>query len=183
MKRTLVHAVVFSLLVLLFPEGVPVSGQYLDKDVKAAIVKQLVKFVEWPSDAIGNDPAQPFDLVIFGEDPFSGKLHDLMRGERIQGHPVRVRVAPRVAEVKGAQLVFIPESRSDVIPELVQAIGDDPVLTVSESPDACLQGILVNFYKEASRIKFEIQFSESKRRGLRIPSMVLKLARIVGPSS
>ena len=122
-------------------------------------------------------------IGVLGDNPFGRVLEDTVRGEVTRGRKVTVRHARRVSELRECQVLFIAASERGRIAEIMAELGDAPVLTVGELPDfATRRGGAVNFFFQQNKLRFEINAAEAQRRGLKLSSQLLSLAKIVGPS-
>ena len=154
------------------PSAQAVSEEYR---VKAAYLYNFLKFVEWPPEA----GSGPLTICIAGRNPFGMVLHEMVRGEVVNGRGVGARVI--LEPEPGCHVLFVPEGAA-LRAYLRWAIGR-PVLTVGESRTFIDQGGIVSFYLDRGNVRFEINPGAAERAGLRISARLLQLARIVGDES
>jgi hypothetical protein len=128
-------------------------------------------FVEWPAES-ASDPLTI--CVAGGRNPFGAVLEETIRGERVGGRPVTARVIRQPDD--GCHVVFVPEGAA--AGAYIRAASARPTLTVGESPGFIGMGGIVNFIREGTNIRFEIDPMTAERAGLRISSRLLQLARI-----
>jgi hypothetical protein len=76
-------------------------------------------------------------------------------------------------------VLFIAASESGNLDRILGSIGNNSVLTIGDSPGYAEQGVMVNFYLEENKVRFEINREAAARARLGISSQLLKLARIV----
>jgi hypothetical protein len=144
----------------------------LEHRVKAAYLFNFVRFVEWPA-ASGEGP---LTICVVRPSPFGEVLTDTVRNERVNGRAIATRLVDTADD--GCHVVFIPASAA-ALPSL-RAVDESPVLTVGESPGFIRQGGMVNFVREGTNVRFEIDEPAARRAGLRISSRLLRLARVPG---
>ena len=77
-------------------------------------------------------------------------------------------------------MLFIGSSEKDRLERLVQAVGGLGILTIGDTEGFARQGVMVNFYMENKKVRFEINPKAAGRAGLKISSNLLRIARIVG---
>jgi hypothetical protein len=144
-------------------------------EVKAAFIHNIAKFVEWPA-------APPADgklrLCILGQDPF-GAATGVLQGKQVGGSVWEVRSVNLPGDLKACHVLFIAASESGNLRQIHQRIEGAAVLTVGDTPGYAEQGVMVNFYLEENRVRFEINREAAGHAGFRISSQLLKLARIV----
>lgn len=144
-------------------------------EVKAAFIHNIAKFVEWPA-------ASPFSgsarLCLLGRDPFGGAL-GVLQGKQIGRLSWEIVPASSRTTLKECRVLFIAASESGNLDRILGSIGNNSVLTIGDSPGYAEQGVIVNFYLEENKVRFEINREAAARARLGISSQLLKLARIV----
>ena len=63
--------------------------------------------------------------------------------------------------------------------QIIEALADSPILTVGETDGFLESGGIINFITEEDKVRFEINAAAAKKRGLRISSKLLRLAKRV----
>ncbi len=147
-------------------------------EVKAAFLLNFARLVHWPDTAF-TAPDMPIRVVCFARNPFAGALEAILAQETVQGRAFRVETTQRLADVRGAHLVFVPADQAGALDDLERTVEDAPVLLVGESEGFAARGGVINLYTEDGRIRFEINRKAAERRGLRLSSRLLRLARLV----
>ena len=148
--------------------GDPPFGEY---QVKAAFLKNFVKFVEWPK------PSAALTLCILGDDPFKEALagtEDVGGGRKLT-----YRRIARIREAEGCQAVFVPFEQRAAIPEILTALEGKPVLTVGDGEGMAGAGLMLNFLIEDQKVRFEANLAPARRAGLTVSSRLLGLAKAV----
>ncbi|MBI3684400.1 MAG: YfiR family protein [Acidobacteria bacterium] len=151
-------------------------GRQAEDRVKAAVVLQLARFVEWPSTP---EPAasKEFQLCVLGKDRWIPLLKEATQGETIAGRAIAVRRLQRAQEASGCNLVVTGASAEEMPWHLLDRL---PVLTVSEEAGFAEAGGMVGLTLQAGRVGFELNTAAAERSGLRFSSKLLRLARLVG---
>lgn len=150
------------------------AGEY---QVKAAFLYNFAKFVEWPAGAFETAQA-PFLVCVLGADPFGTDLERTLKNEKIGGREINVRRIKRVQEREGCHILFVSKSERDSLPQILGALKNAAVLTVSEFDSFTQLGGMINLYVEDRRIRFEINVAPAENAGLKISSKLLKLAKV-----
>lgn len=147
-------------------------------EVKAAFIHNIAKFVSWP-----DAPPVPgiLKLCVLGKNPFGNAL-DTLQGK--QAGSLTWEIAPAIPEanLKECSVLFIAASESSDLGRILEDIEGSAVLTVGDTGGYAEQGVMVNFYQEENRVRFEINKDAAGRAGLKVSSQLLKLARIVQDS-
>jgi len=146
--------------------------------VKAAFLHHFMKFTTWPKESFEKKDS-PLQLVIVGDDPFGDVLDDTFEDKVIGGRSVTITRMEEVPEELEAHVVFTSGLGEEELDTLFELLGDKATLLVGDQTDFAIQGGHCNFYRNDSRVAFEINPERAKACGLSISSELLKLARIV----
>ena len=137
--------------------------------VKAAYLYNFAKATQWPEEALPN-PDSPFAIAVFGgDDDVLKVLHDTLAGKSINGHPIEIRHAHSLAELKSCQVVFFRASARDAAP-MIAALNSSGVLLVGEDPSFLAQGGMINLALKDGRISFIVNSDALGRGGVRYGS-------------
>ena len=137
----------------------------------------FAKFTDWPS-ASFMDADAPLNLCILGDDPF-GRALVKIEGKKIKRHVLRIKRYPRVAVISACHIVFISRSEHARLQTILQALADQPILTVSDIPDFAQYGGMIGLETVAQRVRFAINSAVASRAGLKLSSKLLELAQMV----
>lgn len=141
--------------------------------VKAAIVYKLTKFVAWP------EKKQTLALCIIGSGAINSELlkinHKFSMGRRIS-----VTHKNSSAPLgKLCDLVYIHNTKPQVVADIFKKLKNKPVLTISDSENFVYRGGIIGLFRTGNRIQFAISESATKSAGLSISSQLTRLARVV----
>ena len=155
----------------------PVSaqGQATEAELKAAIMSNMLLFVEWP-----NRPAQPEEPLTICYHETSPVATALLRlsGKPIKGRNLNV-VQLASTRITDCQALYISPANGPVVSQLVASAGSNPVLLIGDSTNYLRQGIMLNLALEETHVVFDIDLRATRRAGLQISSKALRLARQV----
>lgn len=174
--RTLAGAVALALL------APSLTAQQVEEyRLKAALVYNLARFVDWP-DGIFPTPNAPLIVCVLGRDPFGADLDEALKGRTIKG---RLAIAKRVVDVTpGCQVLFVANSEARRLPAIIERVRDTNVLTIGETSDFIEQGGMIRLVvAEDERVRFEVNLSAAERAHVRISARVMALAASVKRSS
>lgn len=160
---------------LLLPLADPAAGASEPTEIrlKAALLYKFAQFTTWPG-----LPADEFNLCVLGENPFAEELEKL-KVKKLFHLPVDVKYPATPEAAKACQVVYLnPEGRADLA-KWVNALGTQPVLTVSDSPDAWRENAMIVLDVEPNGIKFRINLSAARAASLGMSAQMLQLAREV----
>lgn len=144
-------------------------------EVKAAFLFNFAKFVDWPR------PSGNLKLCLVGADPFEGALaafDNRLIGER---RFVSRRLALRSdAELLACDMLYIAGSEHERVASLLEAVRGAPVLTVGDGPGYGGEGMMINFYLDQGKVRFEVDPGAARRSGLKLSAKLIQLGRQVG---
>ncbi|MDD5057353.1 MAG: YfiR family protein [Sideroxydans sp.] len=151
------------------------AAQPTEYEVKAAFIHNIVKYVEWPD---ASRSGASLRLCMLGQSPFGGAL-DALQGKAVGDRVWEIVLANQQTDLGQCRVLFIAASESDKLGGILEGIKHKAVLTVGDSDGFAERGVMVNFYLEQNKARFEINREAAARGGFRISSQLLKLARIV----
>jgi len=150
-------------------------GEY---EVKAVFIYNLAKFIEWPDKSLDN--SSTLTVYILGDDPFGTDL-DAIRDKLIKGRRVVIKQIDSPDDLKNANILFISSSEKERLRDILKSISGLPILTVGDTKSFAQRGVMVNFYLENSKIRFEINLEAANLAGLKISSNLLRMGTIISP--
>jgi hypothetical protein len=146
--------------------------------VKAAFLFNFTQFVEWPADAF-NAVGSPLIIGVLGQDPFGNFLDETVRGESVNNRGLQVRRFSRVEDVDNCQVLFISNSETARLPQILDKLKGKSILTVGEADDFARRGGIIRFAMVANKIRLHINVEAAKEASLTISSKLLRPAEIV----
>lgn len=149
-------------------------GEY---QVKAVFILNFAKFVEWPATSFMNDSGT-INLCIVGEDPFGADL-DSIRGEKVGNKIIAVEYLSATQPLNKCHIAFISRSEKNHLTKVVNALRGSGILSVGDTEGFAHHDVIINFYVEKNRVKFEINEDAAKSAGIRISAKLMNLAKIV----
>jgi hypothetical protein len=154
------------------------SDQVGEYELKAAILYNLSRFVEWPPSAYADSQA-PTVLCILGQDPFGDSLKTLGQKQDVNGRPITIRRLKNENGIRQCHVLYISTSERKTIAQMLSRLKGSSVLTVGEMSQFAAQGGIIQFTLEDKQVRFEINLDAASRMTLKISSRLLVLARIV----
>lgn len=160
---------ILSLYFGLSPAHASIRSEY---EVKAAFLYNFTRFVSW---ADTSQTSEPLEVCIFGDDPF-GNLLAPLRGRKSQGRELQLRYPDTSENLVGCDVLYIGQSQSRALDELLELAQNRGMLTISDLPDFVRKGGMVGYVKQGNVIRFEISLRAATDAGLTINSRLLELA-------
>lgn len=166
------------LLVALCIGSSTVSSQpaYSEDLVKAVLLERIVTFLSWSTDGVDS----PVELVVLGEGTLGREVQRVYSRRKFAGRPVAVRFAEKLEDIGKAHIVIIGRDHAADLNEVLGACASQGVLTVGDTPGFGERGVAINFYRDGTRVRFEVAPRALKRAGIKASYKLLTLARVVG---
>jgi len=148
-----------------------------ESQVKAAVVFNLAKFVDWPPEVFPSSTA-PLLLGVPERDAMAEALGTL-DGKVVQGRRLTVKKTERIEELKKCHMVFF--SDSGVAGSILGNFRGLPILSITDNITNFnrYEGV-INITEEEGKIRLQVNLGAANRANLKINSQLLKLAKVVG---
>jgi hypothetical protein len=167
----LLNAVTVLISALLLVQGQRASEYQL----KAVFLFNFAQFVDWQPAAAQT----PLLIGILGDDPFGSFLDATVRGERVGVRPIEIRRSRQLADIDTCNILFISRSENDRVEEILAAVQNRPILTVSDGDDFAKRGGMIQFVNDKNRIRLRVNLEAAQAANVTISSKLLRVAEIV----
>jgi hypothetical protein len=155
-------------------QGSRLPGEY---QIKARYLSVLPEYIQWPP---GSGMAnRQLVIGVMGESPFENHLDELFSPGKPQAKKGKVLYLPNTQGLEACDVLFIPESESDRLFEILRKVKGRPVLTIGDSSDFARRGVMVNLVLERDRVRLEINLTSLRDSGLKVSGHILKNAKII----
>lgn len=143
--------------------------------IKAAMVYNLCKFVEWKPDQLGDET---FVIGIVGEgdaDPAFASV----AGKSLHGMSLQVVPVQSDEDLGSCHVLYVGASAAADWPDLREAVAARSILTVSDISGFAAAGGVVELVFNDDRLRFAINVGAARSQRLTVSSQVLKIALTV----
>ena len=142
--------------------------------IKAALLFNFAKFVQWPDDAFEGSDA-PFVMGVLGDDPFGESLN-VLKDKTVRNRKLAVKRYKRIVDIKKCHILFVGSSEKDRLEEILKSLGNQSILTVGELESFIEFGGIIGLITVNDNIRFEVNATAAKSSNLKISSQLLKVA-------
>lgn len=150
------------------------SGEY---QVKAAMVFNMLRFMDWPEEAMPATDTK-FTICVSGKGPFGAALETL-RGKQIKGKTITVHQLGQSTNINGCQILVSGSEANGLTSSLLEQSRLLTLVTIGEGSRFTRTGGVVGFVLQEGKVRFEINTSSARRHKIRISAQLLKLALTV----
>jgi hypothetical protein len=138
-----------------------------EADLKAAIVFNLLGFIDWPPRA-APAPGAALRLCVAPKSSLRRPL------QQLHGTPVREwRLEVREAPAERCHALVLGEGAPET------GWRHEPVVVFSEAPHGADDAVTVHLDLEHGKVRFELDVGSAQRAGLQLSSKLMRLARKV----
>jgi hypothetical protein len=175
MIRTFSVIALIANLMVAFPSASEKPSR--EYEVKGGYLYNFLNFTDWPDEA-PNRNSEAITIGIYGKDSF-GDIFEQVEGSVVKGRTLEIRRFEKnesFSFVGECDLLFISNSETGQLDEILKACEEKSVLTVGESSGFLEAGGIINLVEKDNTIKFEVNVSAARESGLVIGSKLLKIA-------
>jgi len=163
-----------TLISLLFTASVAAVAQ--DKNnseakIKAALIYNILHFIEWPS----ND----LTICVYGTDDNYISSFDVMPASTKTAKSLEIQYLEandKLDDLKNCQVIYLTNKVGSNSREILSYIKSNHILTFGESNNFIKNGGMVNFIIKDSKVKFEINMDALEQENLKVSAQVLRIA-------
>jgi hypothetical protein len=171
----------FALLLLLpwlCAEPLCSQNKTADEDaIRAAMLFNLTKFIEWPSWKLGASHPE-FSVCVLGSDPIGLELDNSLRNRMVGSKPLVVRHLAAPEAATGCHILYVSGGESKKLRRVADSMAKNAVLTVSERSNTEVPEQVIGLPTVEDRIHIEVNLSTAQQSGLTISSKLLHLATV-----
>jgi hypothetical protein len=146
--------------------------------VKAIYLYNFGRFVQWPPNATAAK-GDSFSICVLGQDPFGPSLDSTLAGETLDGKPLAAKRISTPRDAGECRILFISSTEENHLKEILAALDESSILTVSDIPAFSRRGGMIQFVLEGDKVRFEINLAKAETAKLTLSSELLKVASAV----
>lgn len=157
-----------------FPASADDAGK--EYAVKAAFLYNFVKFTEWPGALASAKKGQgDVNICVIGANPFTQQAQQVFRQASSSG--IKLSLSSRtMATLDGCHVVFVSSSEASKLNEIMTALKETPVLTVSDIEGFAQKGGIIGFTNQDGKVKLVVNAAAARTAGLHIDAQLLEIA-------
>jgi hypothetical protein len=166
-------------LVLTLGTGSPYAQEFTEYNIKAGYIYKFLKlFVEWPGE-LAVSKRSAIDICVIGDSELIKEKSMLPSSEKLSISLVQENNPENAAN--HCHVVFIGESESAKLKDILAALRGKPVLTVSDLEGFAERGGMIEFVMVGDNIKFIIDPKPAVNSALRLDAQLLEAAiKVIG---
>lgn len=139
-----------------------------EKKYKALFISQFTKYVNWP------ETSGSTKIVVIGDAEIAKFLKELNEKKSLNFEIDKTNSLGSVSQ--DVNILFISNSKSNLLSQVVQKYKGLPVLIISEKHGLCQKGSAINFVLKDDKLAFELNERTLTKHKLKVAGQLKKLA-------
>jgi hypothetical protein len=153
------------------------KGFSQNEKFKALFMYNFTKYIEWPFEYQQGD----FTIGVFGSSPIVTELEMIASKRKAGNQTLIIQQFNSVNDLRKCHILYIPTNKSASLQDILNKIGSNPTLVITDAPGLAHKGSLINYVLKGSQQDFEINKRKIESVHLKINSTLLSLGTIINP--
>jgi len=159
-------------LLLLFC-AVAAKSQTTNYKTYSVFLYSFAKYVEWPEGAKQGD----FVIAVYGSPKMLSELQASATGRKAGRQNIKIVEAKSLAEISGAQMVFVGDLKSGSTDDIVKQFKGIPLLIVTERDGLIKKGAGISFLiTDDNSLRFQLNEPALSDQKLKVGTALANLA-------
>jgi hypothetical protein len=165
-------------LAFLVAPGVLAQPASKEDSLKAVLVFNFTRFVEWPDSAFETTNS-PIVIGVMHDEPVAETLVQATRGELVGGRKIVVKRYEPADSIGRCHVLFLGGHDPAQAKAVLQRARGSSVLTVSDMESfLAYSGMVELFTNRDGKIRLRIDLDRARAEGLRISAQLLRVAEV-----
>lgn len=171
-KKLVFVGVLFSLL----PFG-SLLAQGVNHKAHSVFLYNFARYAEWPATAPNNEVIR---FGILGKSGVFDELDEVLKIKTVNGKKCVVERITNPANMGFYHIIFVADSESNKLAELLAAIGSKPTLVVTERDNLVRKGASISFLvSDDNKLQFQLNEQVLSSRNIQLASSLRSMAQSV----
>lgn len=149
--------------------------------IKAVFLYNFSNFITWPESSFGNESV-PFRICVLGQDPFGVFIDATTDNQKVKGRSLQVLRLKELNATRQCQILFISDSETSRLTDILAFAKSNTVLTVGESDEFINEGGMIKFFNRNNKVRLGINPDALEQAGLKADANLLNLSEIMRTS-
>lgn len=156
------------------------SPEVREYHLKAAFLRYVAKFVEWPDEVL---PPGTINLCVLGLVPSFEALNSI-NGKIVNDRAIAITKIPNLTGAKSqqCQILFVTKTEEDKVNDVIKATQNESILSYGDMENFAQAGGCMNFYILNNRLAIMINPPAVAKAKLKIDPRMLRLVTVVPPA-
>ena len=132
----------------------------------------FTKFFDWPTEVKTGD----FVINVLGHESVASELKQITNLKKVGSQNIVVKPLSDITEAGKCQIMFVGFWHSRYMSQVIEKMGTDPCLIVTEKEGLLKEGSAINFLIRDNMIKFELKKGNAILHSLKVDPRIAELA-------
>ena len=138
-------------------------------------IYSFTRYIQWPDAYNEGD----FEILVFGDSPIIEELNTMARAKKIGDRTIKVKKINTTAEIRKCNMLFIPVDQSGKHSDVLQKVGGQSILLITEQSGLGALGSCINFITKDGKLAFELNQTALTKQNLKASSEITRLAIMI----
>lgn len=149
--------------------------------LKGVAIKKISKYIEWPPEEEHYKSREFFVIGVKGSPVFFSVLKSIYGNNKIKDRIVKIVWIKKNVDILDCNILYIGNITINKLEKVLKFAERKPILTISAAKGFADNGVHININVKDKRIRFEINETNVTGSGIKVSSMLLRLAKIIDP--
>jgi hypothetical protein len=157
-------------------------AQVEELPLKSYFLEAAIRFISWPEDSSfvhHQRSGSFFTIGYFGNDKFLPYLKQSFIHKQVKNREVKFMAISSPESIDSCDVLFIPDFKKKDLQDILIRTLKKPILTVSDQPDFCANGVILGIVSENRKITCYINTIEAQKSSFNISYHLLQKAKVV----
>jgi YfiR/HmsC-like len=164
------HPLKFILVIILLQGTYSLYAQ--EEKYIGLFIYNFTKFFDWPD----NMKTGNYNIEVLGHKSVFDELTRLTSGKSVGSQTIVIKNLNTVDQLTNSHILFVGHWQSRSMSNILAKINGNNTLIISESEGMLDAGSAINFVIRDNGIKFEINLSNARKKGLKVDPRIRELA-------
>ena len=159
------------------PSAVAQAASADEYEIRAAMLLNLTKFIDWPPSKFDNTHPE-FRICVLGQDPINPYVDRFFRNQSVGARPIRVEHLSTLETASGCNMLYVGAGVRKNLGAALAELARSSVLVLSERSNASSPNQVIGLPSIDEHVHIEVDLGEAQRAGLTFSSKLLRLATV-----
>lgn len=141
------------------------------EELQAAYIQKFINYIEWPASSNSQ-----FMIAVYQNENEFEAMKGALEGKKIQDRSAVVVHLTKFDHTQNYEIVHVKTFDHSTAKELHKLLNK-PTLVIAQDLEALTKEVVINFFLENGKLRFDINIERANEINLKINSRLLKLAR------
>ncbi|MDA3779168.1 MAG: YfiR family protein, partial [Bacteroidales bacterium] len=122
-----------------------------------------------------------FKIGIIGKTKLEKEIYQIYSKRKIKNKRIIIKSIKDFSEIKNCDILIIGKINEYNLNKILSITSELPILTISENKGYSEKGVLINFYTENNKLRFEINETAVLKSPIQISFYLFNSAKIINP--